>query len=71
MRVGRLGQRQGMVPRAEKVGEQGSAGGGGAAKDRSVVLAESKRLLAMQKELLDQVWEFDSLCAMLGWGRSV
>ncbi|KAG0564735.1 hypothetical protein KC19_8G135300 [Ceratodon purpureus] len=66
VRVGRVGQRRGVVRRAEGVGEQGGKGGGGgggnnAAKDRSVVLEESKRLLAMQKELLDQIEERQKL----------
>jgi hypothetical protein len=62
----RVGRRRGVLRRAEGVGEQGSgSGGGGAAKDRSVVLEESKRLLAMQKELLDQVRN-SRLPALLG-----
>lgn len=42
-----------MITRAQ-VGKKGPAGGGGR-KDRGVMLDESKKLLAMQKELLDKV----------------
>lgn len=47
--------RRAAVARAE-VGEQGAPGGGGT--DRAAVMGDSKRLLAMQKELLDQVRNF-------------
>ncbi|KAG0600329.1 hypothetical protein M758_11G024900 [Ceratodon purpureus] len=48
------GVRMVVAARAE-VGEQGAAGGGGT--DRAVVMGDSKRMLAMQKELLDQIEE--------------
>lgn len=83
MRVGGLGPpRRGVVARrAEGGGEKGSAGGSSskgnnsssssAGKDRSVVLEESKRLLAMQKALLDQVRNFSFRARNVGVGSSI
>lgn len=45
-------QRRSLV--VARAAEDGAAGGGGG-NDRAAVLEESKKLLAMQKELLDQV----------------
>lgn len=54
----RKGRRQRSVVRGAEVEEQGPSGVG--EKDRSVILEDSKKFLAMQKDLFDQVRELSS-----------